>query len=61
MKKLIVLLAMIASASAFAGTAFYKGEKLSGMNKICYYDYLGSEYVKTIRSHEVCPTSIRVR
>ena len=61
MKKLVVLIALTMSASAFAATAFYKGEKLSGMNKICYYDYLGSEYVKTIRSHEVCPTSIRVR
>lgn len=61
MKKLIVLIALTMSASALAGTAFYKGEKISGMNKICYYDYLGSEYAKTIRSHEVCPTTIQVR
>lgn len=61
MKKWIVLLAMITSASAFAGTAFLTGEKRTGMTKICYYDYMGSEYTKTVRSHELCPLTIQVR
>lgn len=61
MKKLVLLMGALASTAAMAGTAFYTGEKISGMNKICYYDYLGSEYVKTIRATEICPTSIRVR
>jgi len=60
MKALILLMAVVMSASAFAGTAYYKRERISGMNKICYYDYLGSEYVKTIRSHQLCPMSIQV-
>ena len=60
MKKLIVLMALVASASALAGTAFFKYERVTGMTKQCVYDYLGSEYVRTMRSTEVCPVSIRV-
>lgn len=60
MKKLIVFLAAIASVSAFAGTAFYKSERTVGMTKTCFYDYLGSEYTKTMRSVDVCPTTIQV-
>lgn len=61
MKKLIVLLAAVASLSAYAGTAFLTGEKTTGMTKQCFYNYLGSEYTRTVRSHELCPLSIRVR
>lgn len=61
MKKLIALIALVASASAYAGTAYYKSERVTGMTKQCYYDYLGSEYVRTVRSHELCPLTIRVR
>jgi hypothetical protein len=35
------------ASSAFAGTAFFKYERTSGMNKICYYDHLGSEVAIT--------------
>jgi hypothetical protein len=61
MKKLIVLIALTMSVAAYAGTAYYTGERTTGMTKQCYYDYLGNEYTKTIRSYEVCPTSIQVR
>lgn len=62
MKKLILLMvALVASASAHAGTAYLTGEKVTGMTKQCFYDYLGSEYTRTIRAHELCPLSIRVR
>jgi hypothetical protein len=61
MKKLIVLLAAVTSLSAYAGTAFLTGEKTTGMTKQCFYNYLGSEYTRTVRSHELCPLSIRVR
>lgn len=61
MKKLIVLLAAVASLSAYAGTAYLTGEKTTGMTKQCFYDYLGSEYTRTIRATELCPLTIRVR
>ncbi len=61
MKKIVLIMAaMVASAAAQAGTAYYTGEKITGSTKQCYYDYLGSEYVVTKRSHELCPLSIRV-
>ena len=37
---------------------FKTGEKVSGMNKICYYDCLGSEAAITISSVQLCPLSI---
>ncbi len=60
MKTLVVLVISMMSACAFAGTAFLKYERVSGMTKQCVYDYLGSEYTRTIRSSELCPLSIRV-
>ena len=61
MKKFILMIAVsILSASAFAGTAYLKYERVTGMTKQCVYDYLGNEYTKTIRSTELCPLSIRV-
>jgi hypothetical protein len=61
MKKFIVMIAAaLVSASAFAGTAYLKYERVTGMTKQCVYDYLGNEYTKTIRSTELCPLTIRV-
>ena len=61
MKKFIVMIvAALLSASAFAGTAYLKYERVTGMTKQCVYDYLGNEYTKTIRSTELCPLTIRV-
>jgi hypothetical protein len=37
---------------------FFKGEQTSGMNKICYYDCLGSLTAITINSVSLCPLSI---
>lgn len=37
---------------------FFKGEETSGMNKICYYDCLGSLAAITISSVRLCPLSI---
>lgn len=37
---------------------FATGEQVSGMNKICYYDCLGSAKAITIKSFELCPLSI---
>lgn len=60
MKKLIALIVLTASATAFAGTAYLKYERVTGMTKQCVFDYLGNEYTKTIRSSELCPLSIKV-
>ncbi len=37
---------------------FLKGEQISGMNKICYYDCLGSIAAITIGAVQLCPLSI---
>lgn len=60
MKKLIALIVLTASATAFAGTAYLKYERVTGMTKQCVYDYLGNEYTRTVRSSELCPLSIKV-
>ena len=62
MKKLIVLMAALASMSALAQnrTAFLKYERVTGMTKQCVYDYLGNEYTRTMRATDLCPLSIRV-
>lgn len=40
--------------------AIYTHESVSGLNKICYYNAAGSQYAITIKSHQICPRSIRV-
>lgn len=37
---------------------FLTGERISGMNKICFYDCAGSQAAITIKSYELCPLSI---
>ena len=37
----------------------FKSEQISGTNKICYYDCLGSVYAITIDGLKLCPLSIR--
>lgn len=38
---------------------FFKGDEVSGMNKICYYDCLGSLTAITIKSFQLCPLTIQ--
>jgi hypothetical protein len=38
-----------------ATMGFLKGEKESGMNKICFYDVLGSTHSLNVKSYELCP------
>ena len=40
-------------------TCYFKGERSSGMNKICYYDCMGSDAAITISSVALCPLNIR--
>lgn len=60
-RTLPLLLLSIVATAAFAGTAFLKGEKTSGFNKICFYDNLGSEVAITIKSTDLCPLTIEVK
>lgn len=61
---LAVLLALPGPASAaqkplrMAVVCFAKGEQVSGLNKICYYDCLGSMAAITIGAAALCPVSI---
>ncbi len=41
-----------------AMTCFKSGEQISGMNKICYYNCLGSTAAITISAVELCPLNI---
>ncbi len=41
-----------------AATCFKTGEERSGMNKICYYNCLGSRAAITISSVSLCPLTI---
>ncbi|TDQ56503.1 hypothetical protein EDC45_1908 [Mesocricetibacter intestinalis] len=50
---LVATLSLI--SSAYAATGFLKGERTDGMNKICYYDVLGSTYTLNVSSVSLCP------
>jgi len=59
MKAAIVAAALLlASQGASAAICFYKGERTSGMNKICFYDCLGSAAAITISAVALCPLNI---
>ena len=63
MRKLLILLVActIPVTAAYACTAFFKHERISGMNKICTYNHLGSDYAVTYKSHELCPLTVNAR
>ena len=56
----LLLIALAIPLSAYACQAYYTGEAMSGMNKICYYNHLGSTVAYNVRSHQLCPMSIQV-
>ena len=60
---LIALLALMLSVAypsitANAVTCFKSYEYISGFNKICVYDCLGSDRAITIQSTQLCPLTI---
>jgi len=57
MKKHFIKLAILGLffTNAHATTGFLSGEQSSGMNKICYYDVLGSTHTLNVASYELCP------
>ena len=48
------------TAPAWAASAFLVREYTTGQTKTCIYQFLGSEYARTIRSYQMCPYSIKV-
>lgn len=52
-----ILFTVLLAVSVYAATGFLTGERESGMNKICYYDVLGSTYTLNIGIVELCPLS----
>ena len=56
-KTIIFVLLTLGFTNAYATTGFLSGERTSGMNKICYYDVLGSTYTLNISSVALCPLS----
>jgi hypothetical protein len=70
MKNVILALAILAiSASAIVAepkaTPFEvamlcnkTGQRISGRNKICFYNCAGSEAATTVKSYKTCPISI---
>lgn len=52
--------ALLLAASAHAATAFYVGERQTGLTKQCFYDYAGNGYTITIKSYAICPMTIEV-
>jgi hypothetical protein len=64
MKNTVVVLAFITTLLLVErATAdmicLFKGEQISGTNKICYYDCLGSIFAITIDGLQLCPLNIR--
>lgn len=49
---------MSAKPLRVAVVCFKSGETTSGMNKICYYNCLGSEAAITVGAAELCPLQI---
>tara|TARA_B110000503_G_scaffold42186_1_gene69121 strand:+ start:161 stop:367 length:207 start_codon:yes stop_codon:yes gene_type:complete len=62
-KSLIISLILLGSVFypahiASAVTCFKTGEQTSGMNKICYYDCMGSQAAITVSAVSLCPLTI---
>lgn len=56
----LFLAALLLSQAATAGTAFFVRDYVSGMNRICIYNYMGSQVAITIQAYQVCPVTIQV-
>lgn len=41
-----------------APQGFYKGDVVSGFNRICYYDRVGSTEAVTIHATQLCPLNL---
>ena len=61
MKKLLALMVLASTISipAVAAVGYLTGEMLSGTNKICYYNSMGSTIALTISATSLCPLTIQ--
>ena len=41
-----------------AVTCFLEGEQISGLNKICLYDCVGSGFAITVKATDLCPLTV---
>ncbi len=59
MKKLnlAIIFCAIFASSSFGAYGILIGEKISGTNKICYYNVLGSTYTLNVDLTDLCPVS----
>ncbi|WP_415320362.1 hypothetical protein ABXT63_04310 [Candidatus Pelagibacter sp. Uisw_092] len=56
---ILVSMAFPSMVANSAVTCFKSGEQTSGMNKICYYNCMGSTAAITISAVKLCPLTIR--
>ena len=54
-KTILILLIAFGSSYSFAASGSLKGEQVSGLNKICYYNGPSGSFTKTVGSYNVCP------
>ena len=47
------------TAALAAELCFTKGEKIDGLNKICFYDCPSGIAAITVKSYQLCPYSIK--
>jgi hypothetical protein len=64
MRSLIAVLAFVLGLTTLllaggAGTCFYKSEKDSGTNKICFYSCAGGDAAITVKGYQLCPLTIK--
>ena len=59
MKKLALALLILATP-AYAATAFYTHETVSGSVKICFYESYKGTHAINVASYAVCPLQISV-
>jgi len=57
MKKIILglIVLIMLSSSAHAMTGFLESEYTDGVDKMCYYDILGTKFTLIIKLYELCP------
>lgn len=61
MRTIIIAAALMATAApAFAKTAIFKRDFITGTNRVCVYDFVGQEHYITIPAVKLCPPTIKV-
>jgi hypothetical protein len=58
--RISIFLLLLVATAAHAGTAFFLREHASATTRICYYEYLGTEYAITVPLMQFCPLTIEV-